>query len=326
MFDRSLIVHTGIAVASLVLAYSAWGDSDGTDDRRSSVSVVSGGYGGLTKAVWKESSTKADSTTVVSVTKNAEGGAEVAVEKTAADGTTKTSAFPGTERADELFESLSDLKAERSLGAIDEGADAKFGLGEDSSKSLKLMFGEKEIELKVGAEAYGSGSYYVQGANADVYLVPSRTLSSLRHGATALLDRRAVGVKNEEIKRVRVSSGAKARELVHRYPGEAGKSFFADAAEPDRKLDSVSGWIRRALGIRVQELVDQTPGGDPAVTIQIFGTDEQLAELSIWASLDEQSALAKSSRFPKTLKVSPANVKRLLGDVDSVLEAAGDPG
>lgn len=319
MFDKSLIGHAAFAVISVVVAFTAWSAPSTTTSPRAKPKLLAGNLGGLNRVVWRETNDKGIATEVEIVRK--EGDAtEVRVTQHGGEEDVPPRIFPGSKQATELLETLSAFEGERALGAVSEDERKKFGLGEDTRKRLSLRFAQREIDVAVGAEAYGNRSTYVSPPSGEVYLVGSRVFSPLRNGGAVLLDRRVIGVERDQIRRVLVRTDGLERELVHRYPDDASKAYYADPAEPDIRLERATGWIDRALRLRTQYVVDTTPEGAPAVTLEVFGPSEAIASIELWEKNAEGKAYARSSRFEKTLEVNPATVSRLLEDTRSVLE------
>ena len=121
-----------------------------------------------------------------------------------------------------------------------------------------------------------------------------------------------------------VQVGDLERELVHRYPDDPSKSFYADPAEPDVRLEQASGWLDRALRLRTQAVVDTEPSGTPALILRIFGAGDAIAVAQVWRKDESGKAYARSSRFGRTLELSPSGVERLLDDAATVLEERGE--
>ncbi|MFH1176125.1 MAG: DUF4340 domain-containing protein, partial [Acidobacteriota bacterium] len=114
--------------------------------------------------------------------------------------------FPGTDKVKELFDNLAPLKAARALGKLSDDKLTALGLSKPSA-TLTLRFDQEEKIVKVGDATFGSGDLYVLGPRGEVFLLPSTTLSTIRYGATALLDKEAVAVKREQVTRLTISTG-----------------------------------------------------------------------------------------------------------------------
>jgi hypothetical protein len=226
--------------------------------------------------------------------------------------------FPGSDKIKELVESLAPLKAARTLGNIPVGRLAALGLEKPQSK-LTLRFGERQVVVEIGDATFGSGDLYAKTADGEVYLIANVTLGSIRHGATALLDKDAVGAKREKVERLTITTGATGRELVQRFGDDKDKRFFADPAEPDAKLELVDNWLERMWRLRVVDLVETVPQGAPALEVELFDKEKTLDLIKLWPP-DEKVSLATSQRFGQAFTVSKASAETLLKDVQSVLD------
>lgn len=323
MVDRSLMMHASIAGLALALAYVTWSGDGGSDSGATRPPLLRGAYGELTRLVWTEVKEGGSSTEVV--LERTDSGLTARVVKDQENSESSVIEFPATKLAEKLLTTWSEIRAERALGQLSSDNLGEFGLGKDDTDRLSLFFGDHEETFQVGSQAFGSSSNYVLDAAANAYLVKGTSFRPLRFGANSLLDRRALPVDNAEIERVELVAADKSRELVQRYPKDVSKAFFADAAEPDEKLEFASGWIRRALALRIQELSDAEPEGDPAVRLVVSGPNDDPEQLTIWP-LDHSKAWAKSSRFPKTLKMNPGATRRLLQELENVFDSGDTEG
>lgn len=318
--DRGLLGHGAIAVVSVVVAYTAWSTPVGeSTSKQSGLQVLAGNYGELTAIDWLEGE---DLKTRVALTKSGEE-IRVRVEREQKDAEPRVSDFPGSKQAEELFEKLRTIEATRSLGNLDSAKRESLALGEAGNKKLTLTFGERTVKVNVGTETYGTRNYYVTGPSDEVFLVDSNVLAALRHGAGVLLDRRAIGIEEKDVKRavIRHADG-RSRELVHRYPGEE-QAFFADAAEPDTKLEEAAQWFRRVLNQRVKTIGEgAAPSGEPALRIEFIGEPDGFVEL--WSPGSAKTALVRTSRFDSHATVNGVAARRLIEDAEAFLNPA-DP-
>lgn len=226
--------------------------------------------------------------------------------------------FPGSKHARELFEKMAPFEAARSLGKPDTTKLSVLGLDKPSGK-LTLSFGDTTSVVRFGNSTYGSGDVYAQTEGGDVYLVPSKSLSTIRHGAASLLDRDAVGAEREEIERIAVTAGPGGREIIQRERSDKESAFFADPAEPDTKLELIGNWLDRVLRLRVIDMTDERPVGMPAVELEFFADSESIDVFKLWPA-GEKSAIATSTRFKTPFTVSKANAEAIIKDVENVLQ------
>ncbi|MEL6547876.1 MAG: DUF4340 domain-containing protein, partial [Myxococcota bacterium] len=284
--------------------------------------------GSLTRVLWREPHSKGEETTV-ELLREADDSLQVTVRRTGGEpkeGEEKEEkkdaprVFPGSSKAKELLEALTAFEGDRALGKLSDEERAKFGLNDEKAKSLSLSFEKRELEVVVGVEAYGTGSYYVSPPSGEVFLVGSKLLSPLRHGGGVLLDRRVLGVEREEIRRIEVRTSNIQREFVHRYPDDSSKAYYADPAEPDVRLEQTTGWLDRVLRLRTQQVVDATPSGSAELTVEVFGQGGSLATVELWRKDGAGKSFARASRFDDTLELNAGTLEKLLDDAQQVLE------
>ncbi len=327
MIDRSLWGHGLLAVVASAAAFLAWTLPRGKAGE-AQVVVVQGSAERLTgvsfsEQEWDVTLVRHDERLEVTVAGKLKANQEappplVSNEPPpASEPTPRPVTFPGSKQAKELVEKLAPLKAARSLGKL--AGDKLVPLGLDKpSATLTLRFGDAVREVKVGNATYGSGDLYVMNNAGEVYLLPASSVAHLRHGASALLDRGALGIEKDQIERVTISAGAQGRELVQRNREDKAAAFFADAAEPDEKREGVGVWLDRVLRLSVVDLVDDKPTGPPALTVEVFGDKGTLGVVKLWPS-GEKTAFLTSSRFGKTATVAKAAAEAISKELEKVL-------
>ena len=151
-----------------------------------------------------------------------------------------------------------------------------------------------------------------------MYLIPSATLSGIRHGGSSLQDRNLIAAKEEKIERLTITGATGGREVVQRYADDRAKAFYADPAEPEAKLETIGNWLNRLFRLRVVDTVADAPTGAPAIELELFGAKGSLGKVQLWPTNDK-TALATSSRFKVPVTVTKSEVDALVKDLDSVL-------
>lgn len=337
MRDRSLWVHSILAVAASAVAYLAWAHPKITESQDNTVVVVADT--GLTQIAWREEKhdvlvERGEGDAVkVSVTRHNRAPKKPAkkpANKPAnkpnngheGDSSDKGSEalpkiYPGTAKAKELFEKLAPLKAAREIQVTDPEKRKAMGL-DGSPSELTLRFGETERVIEVGNATFGSGNLYIRSGDDRVFLMPARTVSSLRHGASALLDRRLFAIERTEVERVLITAGAQSREFIQRHREDKDEAFFADPAEPDQKLEQASLWIDRLLRLRVTDVNGKDQSEPPALSVEFHKADQSVAAVKIWQP-NGRTAAALTKRFPSNITVPKPAVDSLLKDLESVL-------
>lgn len=308
--DKSLMGHLVLAVASTATAYVAWQKPNITD-KDDSVVVFGEAAEKLTAVEWS------DESNVVKVAHEGEA-LTVTTTKMAPAPTAPASpqTYPATEAARDMLKKLAPLSAARDLGKLAPEQLKEFGLDMPKSK-LVLTFGEVQRSLDVGNTVFGSGDYYARTRDGETYLVRAAILSALGHGAIALQDK-DVGVPRKKFDTVRISAGGKQREIKQRNGDDPSKAFFADPAEPDHRLDSLSGWMDRVLRLRVVELASESPSGEPQLTVEFLSGKDPVSILRVWPAGDK-GALATSSHFKSPVMLFKGAIEAVLRDADNAL-------
>jgi hypothetical protein len=313
------MVHGALAAVAVGLAAWAWQTPTGKADD-SEVVVLAGKPDDVREVRW------VDADSEVTVSRAADKAVQVAVtsKKGLASNAAapvvapvRTRVYPGTDAARELTSKLVPFRASRDLGAV--GADKATAFGLDASPAkLTVGFGERTETLDVGGTSFGGGSTYVR-AGGRVYLVKTTTFNDLKNGAIGLTERALVVVPREKVERVLVREGAKSREVVQRFADDRTKAYYADAAEPDKRLSEVTSWIERLMRTRMVDFTDQKPLGDPQLLVELEGDRKPLGTVKVWAAGEAPMALVESSAFPGVVTIPKATAETLLKDVDAVM-------
>src|SRR5256885_1247311 len=106
-------------------------------------------------------------------------------------------------------------------------------------------------------------------------------VASVRRGASSLTYRAALGSAAEKPQKISITWGTASRELVQRFADDRAKAYWADAAEPDAKLEQVTSWIDRVLKLRISDLSDAKPTGTPKLIVELHAgrSEEHTSEL-----------------------------------------------
>jgi hypothetical protein len=331
MIDRSLAVHGTLAVAAVAAAALAWRNPASVRDV-GDIEVIAGKADELTEIGWSDADAdvsvrRAGAEVQVQVASKkakpkppAKPGAPVAPAPSASEPPPLPRTYPGTETARELFGRVAPFAAVRDLGAATPEQLQSFGLDKPPAH-LRLRFGARTHEIDVGNATFGASSVYVRPAGGDVYLVKAGLLSDLKSGANGLTERSLVTLKREDIERVSIKGPAKARDVVQRHADDRAKAYFADPAEPDKKLTQVTNWLDRLMRTRMVDFVDEKPKGAPAVVVELLGANGPLGSVSLWP-VGEDNAVAVSTSFGAPVTLSKGSADTLLKDVEAVLGEA----
>lgn len=356
MIDRSSLVHGGLAVAAVALAGWAWLSPVGKADD-SEVVVLAGTADEVREVRWVDADSEVtvsrttDKAVQIAVTSKkaapavaaapapapapatahapapapASGPAPVPASVPAlapAPAPTRTRVYPGTEAAKELTGKLVPFRASRDLGPVASDKLGGFGLAAAPAQ-LTISFGGRTETIEVGGTTFGGGSSYVR-AGGRVYLVKTTTFNELKNGATGLTERALVVAPREKIERVLVSAGGKSREVKQRQADNRAKAFFADPAEPDKRLPEVTNWLERLMRMRMVDFTDQKPAGEPQLTVELEGDRKPLGSVKMWLppAGDATMALVESTAFSGVVTVPRSTAETLFKDVDSVMSEA----
>ena len=229
--------------------------------------------------------------------------------------------YPGTTRAEKLFEELMPLKAARSLGPVADDRLADFGLADDPDR-LVLRVGGQDRTLWIGQGTYGSGDRYAKLENSDeVFLLRAVTLSALRGGGPALADKRVLAVAPKDVRQVTIIAGDQRRELIQRYGEDRSKAFYADPAVPDSKLAKASAWIDRVIKLRLADVGADEPGGAVAdLVIELYGNGKERLGTARFFKRSTPTSVAQSSFFDGPVSVTRANIDSVLRELPTILE------
>jgi len=327
VIDKSGMVHGGLAVAAIGLATWAWlspaGKADDTD-----VMVLAGKPDEVREVRWVDADSEvtvsraADKGVLVAVTskKALASNATASNAPTPAAAPVRTRVFPGTDAARELTGKLVPFRASRDLGPMAADKAVAFGLAGNPAK-LTVSFGERAETLEVGGTSFGGGSTYVR-AGGRVYLVKTTTFNDLKNGASGLTERALIVVPREKIERVVVREGGKSREVVQRFADDRAKSYYADPAEPDKRLPEVTNWLERLMRTRIVDFADQKPQGEPQLVVELEGDRKPLGAVKVWAAGDAAMALVEATAFQGVVTIPKATAETLLRDVEAVLGEA----
>lgn len=207
------------------------------------------------------------------------GGAAVGGESSSSAGTSAESADAPTEWKSEIFvatqdvqtlvASMAPLRAKRSLGKLDAGHAADFGL-DKADGTLTVVIGDKTHTLVLGGEAPGGIDTYVK-VGEDAYAVDGTIDRHLRNAGTRLMQSEFHAFEDQDVHHARITAGSESRELLrdHRQ-----RFTWTRMDKPDERDETASNWmtkIRRLAALKYVETPDPpiTPA-DLVFTIEYF--------------------------------------------------------
>lgn len=271
---KSIVTHAGLLAISALMAFGIWSREEKTEkDKPDMVEVWSGSADSVEAVSFESKQRKVRITPrrddqgryyAISVDKEEPArpspppghGADAGAPVSTAPATPKheVSSFIGVKEASALIEKVATLKAVRSLGKFDPKRAADYGLDKPDG-TLKVKLGGKEQVLTMGGQTPGGGERYAKysGSN-EIFAVDAELVQSLSFADSRLMTRDLHAFADDEVKRVRLSKGSKARELVR----VADKSFaWADVGNPTKADETAVNWMTKLDKLRSYQFVEK---------------------------------------------------------------------
>jgi hypothetical protein len=174
-------------------------------------------------------------------------------------------AFVGVTAAEKFVESVAPLMALRALGKIDDARAEEFGLDKPEG-TLRVSIGGKLHALVLAGSTPGGSDRYARDPDRGVvYVIAGDVARSLLSAESRLVEREFHAWKSEEVERVKITAGQKARELVRI---EENKGFWADPATPTTKDETASNWMSKLDKLRVMKHLESLPK-EPGAEAQV---------------------------------------------------------
>src|SRR6185436_10847706 len=150
-------------------------------------------------------------------------------------------------------------------GKIEKEREEEFGLDKPEG-TLRVTIGGKSHALELaGSTPGGSDRYARDPEKGTVYVISGDVARSLTSADSRLVERDFHDWKPEEVTRIKVSAGAKTRELVRI---EEKQGFWADPSSATSKDETASNWMSKLDKLHVLkhlEKPDKEPGPDALV-------------------------------------------------------------
>jgi hypothetical protein len=336
---KSLWVHAGVLALACALGLSVW-SGDGSESAEAGASSGSkvevwGGSADAIESIRFESAKLAVSLEpkkdgegryYVAKLDKEEGGPHDASAVDAgapAPGKRTSLRFIGVKTAEELAKQLAPLMALRKVGQVEPKRAEEFGLDKPDG-TLKVKIGGAEHGLVFGGTTPGGQERYAKelGTNV-VYAVAGELLSNLAAAESRLLERDLHAFPSLDVTRVRVSKGAKSREIVALPEKKGG---WADPATPTKLDETAGNWMSKLDRLHVQAYVEapKTPlrREDAAVRIEYFAGSKPLGFLELYKVPGEKGSdyLVKTERTRWAAQVLTSAAEQVDQDLGSVLK------
>jgi hypothetical protein len=288
---RQVLVQAGLATGALILAYFTWQRApELAPDEALALDIakndlVSARFDDPEKNTWVELGRSADENgpfvTVHLSPQDKPGSAKVPDKtKTPDKPEAKTPDKPeaktpdrlvrGSEAAEKLFASFTPLRANRSLGVLDETKLKELGLDTTKKRiTLTLRNGKRTFAL-APAPPGGSLPYLRDEASGQVFVVARAFLSDFQIAASSLVERKAHGFRIEDVDRLQVTVGAVKRDFVV-VRGEHSVQL-APANASDKPDAAVKTWHDKIFRLWPAEVLGQgemPAEGEPQVALRI---------------------------------------------------------
>jgi len=173
-----------------------------------------------------------------------------------------TSHFVGNDQAATLWEDFAPLMALRELVVDDDTDTTVFGLDEPTA-TITVKRDDKDLELVVGAETYGSKDLYV-GYGERVFLVDNKVLKPLEQAAQRLVERTLQPIIEAEAKSLDLSwpdGTTRSWSHVAKAWGDAEQArkgqVWASTEAPDEADETAATWIDKLMRLRLKDYLSE---------------------------------------------------------------------
>lgn len=233
------------------------------------------------------------------------------------------SSFVGVKEAEELMQKLATLKALRSLGKFDAKRAADYGLDKPEG-TLKVKLAGKEQVLTIGGQTPGGSERYAKYAGSnEIFAVEGDLVQSLSYADSRLMTRELHAFADDDVKKVRLSKGAKNRDLVR----VADKSFaWADLSNPAKADETAVNWMTKLDKLRSYQFVEKPqkpPTPDQLVVrVDYFKGPKSLGFFELYKLPGEKNAeyLVRTEFTRWYVKVVSGTAEQLDQDLGAVLK------
>jgi hypothetical protein len=283
---KPLALHGGLLLVSAGLAYGVWNRDEPLPDKQPGMVDVWGGsqasfsklsFEGKTRKVRLESQKDELGyyyvTTVDTEEPPPPAGHMVPSAAPLKPPAPKTTRFVSVKAGETLVKGLAPLKALRALGKLGADRNEEFGFDKPEG-TLKVTIDGKEHVLVLGGTAPGGSDRYAKyQGSGEVFAISGDIAQSVLFGDSRLPEREPHGFKNDEFSRVRVSKGAKSRELVRVKDKNDG---WGDVATPTKLDETAGNWMTKLGRLRGSEFVEKPTSplkpADALIRVEYFDT------------------------------------------------------
>lgn len=231
--------------------------------------------------------------------------------------------FLSMKAGEELMKKLATLKALRSLGKSEPGKLADYGLDKPEG-TLKLRIGGKEQVLSVGAQTPGGSERYAKyAATGEIFAVEGDLIQTLTFADSRLPERELHSFQTDDVKRIRISKGPKAREVVR---VAEKKEAWADAATPTKPDETAINWLTKLERLRALEFIEkpaQAVGAEQSVVrVEYFSGSKSIGFLELYKVTGEKGPeyLGRSEYSRWYVKLVTSSAEQIEQDLGALLK------
>ena len=338
---KPLFLHGAVLLVSAGLAYSVWNkDEPAVEKQQGLIDVWSGSQAAFTKLYFEGKTRKVR----LESQKDALGYYYVGnVEKEEAPATDphagvnaaplkpadtkdvkkETVRFVSVKAGETLVQSLSPLKALRAVGKVEPSRNEEFGLDKPEG-TLKVTIDGKEHSLVIGGSTPGGSERYAKYQNSgEVFAISGDIAQTLMFGDSRLPEHELHGFKSDDVTKVRVQKGAKARELLRVKEKNEG---WGDAASPGKQDETAGNWMSKVNRLRASDFVEKPSKAlrpeDAIVRVEYFDGSKSLGFVELYKLPAEKGNdfLARTEWDRWYVKVTASTAEQIEQDLGSVLK------
>ena len=176
----------------------------------------------------------------------------------------------GNEAANKLFEKFAPLKASRALGVLAPEKLKEVGLEAPKKRIEVEARGQKHVFF-VGASPFGVSDPYVRSeSDGKVFVLGGNVVSDLDAAAIRLVDRQLHDWKTSDYDEVKLTVGAKSKELTQSSPELPVQAKLVDkTGKTDEQAKNWHDRIWRALASDVLGKGEVPANGEPQLALRI---------------------------------------------------------
>lgn len=236
----------------------------------------------------------------------------------------KRLAYKASPAIDELFESLAPLEAKRRVDIGGDDERESFGFDDPhATLEIRLKSGGTRT-LTLGGYSFGRRHLYVRDEKqGGVFVVDAGFVGPLEYPDSRLREHRLLEAHERDVVEVDVESAGESVELVHRNRSDPRASYWS-VGSSDAENESVSSWVGKLLGLRIDRFVDD-PGDDleRVLGVRVVPAEGSPVEIDVYrgAGEGEPKWFARSNYTRSHVRLQRSRATGLIDDLDAVLDA-----